>query len=425
MFEEPSQYFVFDDQHHQILQHLTINEEEPGSVLHDFGVMLDVLHSNSTILTASEQLPLESITQINERLAHPLKLALKRSQQKSYPYIQGLYLLLRASGLTYVDSSGKKPLLVFDEEVYKQWLDLNHSERFGILLDVWWLRGYGEIIREPSGSMRGLPDNFDDVMRFVNWQNLEAGLLVAGNKNVESLLKYIPHRYNLALLDLFGIITIQSGVPAPGKGWHIEHIKLTPFGGALLALLYAKAFKPDVLYGEADPLIEKEEAETLRGILKPYLPAWNYNLKMPKATPRKGAHIFKVSLGSVWRRIAIDGKQPLDKLARAIISAVGFDNDHLYAFSYPNRFGALTEIHHPHMQEQFSTTDVLVHNVPLKIGQSMTFLFDFGDSWEFDVVLEAVDSDTVIKTAKILETNGKSPEQYPDSEWDEDIDIDL
>jgi len=311
MYADP-QHFVFNDQHHQILQHLTIKEDGPGSILHDFGIMLDVLYSNSTLLTDAEQLPLESITQINERLTHPLKLALKRSQQKSYPYIQGLYLLLRASGLTYVDSSGKKPLLVFDKEVYKQWLDLNHSERFGILLDVWLLRGYGEIIREPSGSLWGLPDNFDDVMRFVNWQNLETGLQVAGNKNVESLLKYIPHRYNLALLDLFGLITIQSGVPAPGKGWHIEHIKLTAFGSALLSLLYTKVFKPDVLFGSVDRQIEEEKVGTLGDTLKPYLPTWNRHLKIPKDVPRKGAYIFKVSLGSLWRRIAIDGKQSLE-----------------------------------------------------------------------------------------------------------------
>ncbi len=47
----------------------------------------------------------------------------------------------------------------------------------------------------------------------------------------------------------------------------------------------------------------------------------------------------------------------------------------------------------------------------------MTFLFDFGDNWEFDVTLEQIDSDRVTEKSAILESHGPSPKQY--TGWDE------
>lgn len=48
----------------------------------------------------------------------------------------------------------------------------------------------------------------------------------------------------------------------------------------------------------------------------------------------------------------------------------------------------------------------------------MTYLYDFGDQWEFDVVLERVDP-AAAATAEpiILDGRSEAPEQYPS--WDE------
>jgi hypothetical protein len=45
--------------------------------------------------------------------------------------------------------------------------------------------------------------------------------------------------------------------------------------------------------------------------------------------------------------------------------------------------------------------------------QTMTYVFDFGDWWEFDVTLEQIDPDMQIKKAVLLQAHGESPEQYP------------
>lgn len=56
--------------------------------------------------------------------------------------------------------------------------------------------------------------------------------------------------------------------------------------------------------------------------------------------------------------------------------------------------------------------------LPLQPGQSLALLYDFGDSWRFDVKLERIDPpNRRQKKLKILESHGKAPEQYPS--WDE------
>jgi len=48
----------------------------------------------------------------------------------------------------------------------------------------------------------------------------------------------------------------------------------------------------------------------------------------------------------------------------------------------------------------------------------MTFLFDFGDEWEFNVELMEIKNKS--RSKKIMQTRGygEAPQQYPD--WDED-----
>jgi len=125
----PEKESVFKSQHKKILRDLIIDEDHPGTILRDFDAVLELFHAEKSTLTPALQLPLQMIATINDRLAHPLRLGLKRVSQKSYPHIQGLYLLIRASGMAVVDESGKKPVLTVDEDLYQQWERLNPADR--------------------------------------------------------------------------------------------------------------------------------------------------------------------------------------------------------------------------------------------------------------------------------------------------------
>jgi len=132
-------------------------------------------------------------------------------------------------------------------------------------------------------------------------------------------------------------------------------------------------------------------------------------------------YIFKVSWGRVWRRIAIAGQDPLDRLAHVIIDAFAFTADHLYQFSYRNRFGVLVRINHPLLETGPPlTSEVRIGDLPLRSGEAMTYVYDFGVQWHFDVQLERLDPvDQTLGQARILEAHGEAPVQYP---WVDDED---
>ncbi|PIX21893.1 MAG: hypothetical protein COZ69_12380, partial [Deltaproteobacteria bacterium CG_4_8_14_3_um_filter_45_9] len=140
---------------------------------------------------------------------------------------------------------------------------------------------------------------------------------------------------------------------------------------------------------------------------------WKKTLTIPERVFLEGTYIFKVSLGRVWYRIAIPAGYSLDSLSSFILDTVKFDYDHLYQFEYENPFGAFERVNHPYMDEGPWADDVLIGNLPFRIGQKMTYLYDFGDNWEFEVTLEQVELDKKIEKPVLLEQHGKPPKQYP------------
>jgi len=411
IYRRSPEEFAFSPEHEQVLRDLTIDESAPGTVLHDFEAFLTFIKDQELPVTPMHQLRRRMLPEINARLARPLQLGLKKPLQQSYPHIHGLYLLVRASGLTCIEGTSKKPLLVVDDEVYQVWKGLNPTERYCILLETWLLRGHPEIIGERGGSWFRFPETFIRTWQWFFIRIPDEGLPIAGDKGAEDSLRYTPGWHNLGLLELFGLISVRQGPPEPGKGWRIEQINRTPLGDALLALLQADFF------GNVNNILQLESEDkipfgVLQPALQPYFPEWKNNLSVPEWAFREGTHIFKVSLGPIWRRIAIPADQTLDTLASAILDAVEFDHDHLYEFQYQNRFGISERINHPYMDEGPWTSEVLVGDVPLRIGQTMTYVFDFGDWWEFGVTLEHVDPEMVIEDPAVLEKHGEPPAQY-------------
>jgi hypothetical protein len=411
----PDELQVFHPHHQRVLSDLTISETHPGPLLHDMSVLLELLIAESFELSANHRLSLKMLHGINERLHIPITLALKRPQQKSYPPIVGLYLLLRASGLTRVDESGKKPVLLLAEDVYEQWKQMNFTERYGSLLEAWLLRGDRDIIGERSFGT-GIPDNFYRSAEFYS-EIPNDGLPIAGNRDTEQRLRYHPEIHNLGLLREFGLIHIEDGPPQPEKGWNIQRIHRTAIGDALFVALF------NGFFSDFERIFDLEfdggvQNGMLRDVLSPYFTDWEKILVFPEAIFQEGVYTFKVMLGSVWRRIEIGAEQTLDNFANAILNSVSFDRDHLYKFTYRDRFGSLQHAVHPYMEESPATTEVQIGSLPLTEGGTMTFLFDFGDNWEFDIVLEAIRPGDSTSNARMVEAQGEAPEQYPD--WDDE-----
>ena len=144
-------------------------------------------------------------------------------------------------------------------------------------------------------------------------------------------------------------------------------------------------------------------------------------------------YIFKVALKGakrIWRRIAMLGNQTLDDFHEAIYTAFEREEEHLYSFYFPlpgsrgrARLREAIEYTHPYSFEDNPFADERCHNAAttkiedlgLKKGQQFEYLFDFGDRWWHEIIVEQTDGEVEKgRYPRIIEKHGKSPPQYPE-----------
>lgn len=190
-----------------LLRSQVFDETQPGSVLHDFGAVLEFLGTEGVAAQGKYNLlPIAAIPDLDERLARPLRLDLKRPQLRSHPYLQGLHLLLRASGLTRVAKVKSETRLMPDSVVVEQWRRLNPTEQYFTLLGAWLLNGRAEMVGERSGNF---PDMLGDCV--ATWQHLpQKGKRFRVDDRYGAWLQPIGRAfYQLALMDLFGLLAVE------------------------------------------------------------------------------------------------------------------------------------------------------------------------------------------------------------------------
>ena len=410
----------------QILKQQTITEDQPGTVLRDFQSLLEFIGPEGLPTAGKNQLlPMAKLAELDEQMTHPLRPRMKRPQQLHYPHIHGLYLLLQASGLGIGQGFGKSGWLVVESSLYEQWQRLNPTERYFNLLEAWLLNGEPSMIGERGGWGREVAH----MAMMLPKQVPKKGMVIRDAKSLEEIGFYGNREYyQLALLELFGFVTIERQDPCEGENWAITAIHRVPFGDAMMELFKTDLFK-QIIQGklvieprEDEEAIDIEAFRTKQfGVFQPTFQAcfrdWQNNLIIEPPEFREGLYEFTASLSpSCWRRIAISAYDTLDDLAWAIIDAFDFDGDHLYEFTFRERDGSFLTVGYTG-EDEVRTDEMQIGYLPLAEGQSMPFLYDFGDSWQFTVKLECVNPlQEESPKPKVVAKKGKAPEEYPSYE---------
>ncbi|MBI1914976.1 MAG: plasmid pRiA4b ORF-3 family protein [Planctomycetes bacterium] len=402
-----------------LLRAQVIDADRPGTILRDFQTVLDFIGTGGVKAAGKNNLlPIDAVPVLDPKLARPLRLELtmKRPQLKSHPYLHGLHLLLRATGLTGVEGSGDKARLIVDPIVLDVWNSLNPTEKYFSLLEGWLVVGRPEMIGERDNWLGR--DYLMDCLSAWGHVPGRGRPFNLSRPQEERLFGIGRNLFHVALMDLFGLLEVELP-SSPVKPWCPAAIKHQPFGDAVFTLLWQSSFGSDNL----DLLLhhngndEDGRFGRLQPIFQPYFPAWQKVFVLPEPEAKDGVFVFRVSLGKVWRQIAIPADLSLDDLVGAILDCFDFDSDHLYEFTYRDRFGGLARALHPYCDEGPFGDEVRVGEVPLNPGQSMKLVYDFGDNWQFDVKLERIDPPNKrLKKPRVLEKHGKAPEQYP--RWD-------
>jgi hypothetical protein len=404
------------------LRSLVIDDTHPGSLLADIQTLLELTADPGLAVSArTGQFGISDLSQINARMTRPLQIDINRPLQKSYPNINGLYMLLRTTGLVdIVFAQSNKSSLVRHEPTYAAWQSLNPTERYFTLLEALLLVASANVIGE---RRRRFDSPYgQDVLLLM--EALGSKQLYLKEEMILAYLNYRPGLHNVALLEMLGLISIETRKPPEGKGWTIAKIQKTALADALIGLL-TNFFETEDVWSWFE--YERVPAfGALQPLLRPYFPEYKTRFVVSDPGVSDQVFVLKVSLANSlgghrrrpWRRIATPGIGSFADMANAILAAFQFDFDHLYSFAFKDRFGRMVRINHPAMDEPKWAHETRFGEAGLAPGQHVDFFYDFGDNWRFTIVVESLEpSDAKLKKPKVIQRHGESPTQYGEEDW--------
>lgn len=101
---------------------------------------------------------------------------------------------------------------------------------------------------------------------------------------------------------------------------------------------------------------------------------------------------FKVTLRGIhppiWRRIQVWEDAMLAQLHRVLQMVMGWEDYHLHEFRIGRKVYGM-----PDLDDERKITDVKrarIHDVVQRVGTEFEYVYDFGDDWEHDLLLEAI-----------------------------------
>jgi hypothetical protein len=110
----------------RLLYQQAIDEKGPGTVLADFETLLRFIGQDGVPVSGKyDLLPMKLLAQLNGQLARPIETGLKRPQQKAYPHIHGLCLVLWATGLARVERTRTGAWLRLNAAALQSWRGLS------------------------------------------------------------------------------------------------------------------------------------------------------------------------------------------------------------------------------------------------------------------------------------------------------------
>ncbi len=379
-------------------------------ILPDFQIILDYFSLNKVeVSRKTNRISNESVIELNKKLSKNLRLDLKQHNQASYPHINSIILLFRASGFGTLIQENDKLVLTLDKDLYKQWINLNESEKYFNLFITWICNGVPNII----GIEEDLFHCLNNLLHFMTTNLPKDSIIQSNTKSLESA-KYSVGTHNLTLLEMFGFIEILDNSNQLSKKWCINEIKFTQTGLYIFQVVKNVLKKTNVEFycGNTFPISIKN---LLQKQIKSLFNDYRTDLQLTDKIQIENDLIFKVSLGRIWRKIAVPSDYSLDFFCDYIIDCFDFDHDHLYDLIIKNRFGYNETYTQPEIDDDYAgnpnSADYTLKSLCINSGSTMDFTYDFGDNWQFEIICEKVDN-VKSKKPRIIEKKGKSPEQY-------------
>jgi len=134
-----------------------------------------------------------------------------------------------------------------------------------------------------------------------------------------------------------------------------------------------------------------------------------------------------VGFRGVSCKLAVPADQTLEDVHRLLQDAFGWDDDHLYAFWPSGRFWDRepgSGFGRPGFCRDSGdrSARVKLSRLVLDVGQSIAYVFDFGDEWRVRLKLVEVRSAGAAPVPAVFDRRGEAPPQYCSGDEDmEDV----
>jgi len=444
-----------------------ITEDWPTPIVRDFDWFLDAAAQPTAFLTkAKRTLDRASLHAANAKMLTFQSEAHPRMDQEYYALLN-LFQRICMSARLHVPGIARGKLRMQPTASLTLFRALSPAERYLALLEAMWVECDWEELRSKHSWTPTL--SFGELPKLL-------ARAPAGNEVRARERPRTPRDKRLSavfrmpdavrILSFFGFLTCTAARESMRAAYYkgeteIASFTLSPLGKAFLPVLAAErpyedwnqpllqggdevAFSPlGFLFGdEEEPEEEPSDAGELsaeEGDETPPEPFYQpFCHLLPEGAVTRGlprvrgelkdqTFVFRVSLARSWhcsdaisRTIAMSSEHTLDHLHRAIQHALRFDNDHLYAFYMDGKRHSRHAYNDPRGGEGPLADEAPVGLLDLYPHQRILYMFDFGDSWEFDVELLEVRDEHHKGWPKVIAETGEAPQQYPSCDEDDE-----
>jgi hypothetical protein len=446
-----------------------VSELDINATVNDFTVFCNYVEEKKPVLSKRKAvLGKNDLYELNSLLFYKKEVASPNFQQESYPIID-LIFNLALLGKLYVKAADAKGNVYLTRTTSKDEFDvLNIYEKYAFILETFWTKYDLEGIMRWGMGTSHIDNAIQTLADSVAGEELEKGAfsqrteydvlfsylsVVIRYFNYFGFCRYIPiieinkkiTKYDDSIKAVIptelGVNICKVLVGQKIVDWNIPWLKelIMDEKDIIPGIPYQSKF---ALFPSFSNKKEKLKAEKvyderrksgfipLYKFLEPIVPegALNKTVTAVRNKLVKGSYVFKVSLGrSVWRKIMLSYDHTLEELHNAVQEAFDFEDDHLYSFFMDAKRYSKHAYHSPMCDEGPFANDVRIGELGLYEGQKIIYLFDYGDSWEFEVQLLKIFKDEIPpKNPKIIEAKGEAPRQYEycdddDDEWEEGL----
>ena len=421
-----------------------INEKDISSTIHDFEALCSYIMDNKPALTAKGALGTKACFDLNSLMTYSVPNAKKSDRMQGYPSIALYFSIALESGLLEPYPGAGQKIIVTTSDSYKAFHQMSMVSKYLYIFLAWMRYIDTDALYGQNMAMKWFDPSLIDLA-FEQMGKIHQPAIVyrkdkfrgffSDREPIQVLMRDCPvllcHLCDLGLIgyDDVDMVKLEVYQTVVNKIW------VTELGVTLSAACSTRRFSwvntwetSSICNDNHDITVFENDFEQnlpgSTGFFKPFISCFPEGevdadainqLLFPQYGTENTVYEFRVSLRrDCFRIIQCSGSHTFEDFHLAIQKAFDFDNDHLYAFYMDGRKGSRRSINAPYCNEPPSADEFRIGEARMHVKQKILYLFDFGDSWRFDVTLVSIcDSDTVSLHPIITESVGESPEQYP------------